>query len=53
MLVRVKQTVKFGWYGKRRRYPGEEFEIAGRHELGAWMEPVNKPGRKPKEQKGA
>lgn len=41
MKVRVRQSVKqFGWYGNKRRYPGDEFEIAGTHELGAWMEPV-------------
>lgn len=51
MLVRVKHMAKdgwFGWYGKKRRRPGDEFEIAGKHELGSWMEPVVKPGRKPK-----
>jgi hypothetical protein len=42
MKVRVKQTVKlFGWYGLKRRYPGDEFEIAGRHELGSWMELID------------
>lgn len=41
MRVRVRQTIKqFGWYGGKRRYPGDEFDIAGVHELGSWMEPV-------------
>lgn len=59
MLVRVKQTNRagwFGWFGNKRRYPGEEFEIAGEHELGSWMVAVDTPevtapkkrGRKPK-----
>ncbi len=44
MRVRVSQSVKqFGWYGKRRRRPGDEFEIAGKHELGSWMVPVIDP----------
>lgn len=42
MLVRA---LRMGWYGKRRIRPGVEFEIEP-HELGQWMERVNKPGRK-------
>lgn len=39
MLVRVKANIKsFGWYGNKRRRPGDVFEICGEHELGKWME---------------
>lgn len=47
--MRVR-ALQLGWYGKQRRRPGEEFDIAGVHELGKWMERVNKPGRKAKEE---
>lgn len=45
--MRVRALRK-GWYASRRIRPGTEFEIAGKHELGAWMERLDKPGPKKK-----
>ena len=65
MLVRVKETQVesfYGFYGERRRYPGDEFELIDKKDgegkviysaksqfSDKWMEKVNKPGPKPKE----
>lgn len=49
MLVRAKDTGgKYsGFYGVKRRVPGEVFEIESKAHLGRWMEPVEdeKPKR--------
>lgn len=65
MQVRVKPTNVqsfFGYYGLKRRYPGDVFELVAKKDKKGkvyrsaedqfsanWMEKVNKPGRKPKE----
>jgi len=33
-----------GYYGHQRRYPGEEFEIQNKSEMGRWMEEVKPKG---------
>ena len=65
MLVRVKETQVesfYGFYGLKRRYPGDEFTLVDKKNDDGkvicsaksqfserWMEKVNKPGPKPKE----
>lgn len=64
MLVRVKETQVesfYGFYGLKRRYPGEEFKLEAKKDQNGktitaesqfsdkWMEKVNKPGPKPKQ----
>ena len=67
MLVRVKESMVetfYGFYGEKRRYPGDEFELTSKKDKAgkviypaedqfaeSWMEKVNvpkKPGPKPK-----
>lgn len=33
-----------GWYNEERKYPGDEFEVKGAHEMGKWMEKVPAKG---------
>lgn len=51
MGIKVR-AIRLGWYGKQRRRPGAEFEIKSLQELGTWMERLNKPGPKSKQEAG-
>jgi len=50
ITVRVKNDMPegfYGFYGERRRYPGQQFEIQSEADFSDnWMERVTKRGRK-------
>lgn len=51
MKVRVKEVRPgfFGFYGNKRRLPGDVFTIESKKELGSWMEVIEEPkAEKPK-----
>ena len=55
MKVKAKFTdqTKFGFYGHKRRYNGDVFEIESeKHFSEKWMEKVSKPGRPKKDEGG-
>lgn len=37
----IVKALKLGFYGGKRRYPGDEFEIADKRELGRWMQVID------------
>lgn len=42
MKVRVKESVRFGYYGHRRQYPGDEFYLKSEKDFSSnWMEKVS------------
>lgn len=49
IVVRAKEhptglRKMMGYYNHVRKYPGDEFEIEGEHEMGKWMEKVGGKG---------
>lgn len=37
----IVKALKLGFYGGKRRYPDDEFEVADKRELGLWMQVID------------